>query len=35
VRTAARQTHPGVLVLVRRVTDQPEPIQRVPTFRPV
>jgi hypothetical protein len=29
----ARQ--PGALVLVRKVTDQPEPIERLPSFRPV
>jgi hypothetical protein len=26
---------PGALVLVRKVTDQPEPIERLPSFRPV
>jgi hypothetical protein len=26
---------PGALVLVRKVTDQPKPIERLPSFRPV
>jgi hypothetical protein len=26
---------PGALVLVRKVTDEPEPIERLPSFRPV
>jgi hypothetical protein len=26
---------PGALVLVRKVTDQPEPVERLPSFRPV
>jgi hypothetical protein len=26
---------PGALVLVRKVTDQPEPIERLPSFRPI
>ena len=26
---------PGALVLVRKVTDQPEPIERLPLFRPI
>lgn len=33
--TEAHRLRPGVLVLVRRVTDQPQPIQRLPSFRPV
>jgi excisionase family DNA binding protein len=33
--TAAHQANPGTLVLVRLVTDQPQPVERIPTFRPV
>ncbi len=33
--TAAHAARPGALVLVRRVTDQPQPIGRIPSFRPV
>lgn len=31
----AYRLRPGVLVLVRRVTDQPQPIERLPSYRPV
>jgi hypothetical protein len=34
-RTAAHQSHPGALVLVRLVTDQPQPIERLPIYRQV
>ncbi len=30
----AHSREPGALVLVRKVTDQPEPIERLPSFRP-
>lgn len=33
--TAAHQLQPGALVLVRKVTDQPQPIERLPSFRAV
>jgi hypothetical protein len=33
--TTAHQLQPGSLVLVRKVTDQPQPIERLPSFRPV
>jgi Family of unknown function (DUF5678) len=35
VLTQARQAVPGEMVLVRLVTDQPQPITRVPHFREV
>ncbi len=31
----AYRREPGALVLVRKVTDQPEPIERLPLFRPI
>jgi excisionase family DNA binding protein len=33
--TAAHTARPGVLVLVRRVTDGTDPLERIPSFRPV
>lgn len=33
--TAAHQQEPGRLVYVRLVTDQPQPIERIPSFRAV
>lgn len=33
--TAAYRSDPTGLVLVRRVTDAPQPIERIPSFRPV
>lgn len=33
--TAAHRVRPGVMILARRVTDQPIPVERLPILRPV
>lgn len=33
--TAAREQHPGRMAYARLVTDQPQPIERIPSFREI